>query len=112
MLPILRITSGSYSDDPEVHYKYIEAAAKTAQFKEVERMTRESNFYPAERTKSFLMEAKLQDARPLINVCDRHDFVADLTHYLYVNNMLRFIEGYVQKVNPLQQICGCVLMLL
>lgn len=89
------------SEDPEVHYKYIEAAAKTGQFKEVERITRESNFYPAERTKSFLMEVKLQDARPLINVCDRNDFVADLTHYLYVNNMLRFIEGYVQKVsNP------------
>lgn len=48
------------------------------------------------------MEAKLQDARPLINVCDRHDFVPDLIHYLYVNNMLRFIEGYVQKVNPIQ----------
>lgn len=44
------------------------------------------------------MEAKLQDARPLINVCDRNEFVADLTHYLYVNNMLRFIEGYIQKV--------------
>lgn len=38
--------------------------------------------------------------RPLINVCDRHDMVADLTQYLYSNNMLRYIEGYVQKVNP------------
>ena len=44
------------------------------------------------------MEAKLPDARPLINVCDRFGFVADLTHYLYSNNMLRYIEGYVQKV--------------
>lgn len=26
--------------------------------------------------------------------------VADLTQYLYSNNMLRYIEGYVQKVNP------------
>ena len=26
--------------------------------------------------------------------------VTDLTHYLYSNNMLRYIEGYVQKVNP------------
>ncbi|KAF9598321.1 hypothetical protein IFM89_026610 [Coptis chinensis] len=25
---------------------------------------------------------------------------ADLTHYLYSNNMLQYIEGYVQKVNP------------
>ena len=38
--------------------------------------------------------------RPLINVCDRFDMVGDLTHYLYTNNMLRYIEGYVQKVSP------------
>lgn len=61
-------------------------------------MTRESNFYDPEKTKNFLMEAKLPDARPLINVCDRFGFVPDLTHYLYSNNMLRYIEGYVQKV--------------
>ena len=47
----------------QVHYKYIEAAAKTGQVKEVERVTRESNFYPPERTKVFLMDAKLPDAR-------------------------------------------------
>lgn len=61
------------SEDPEEHYKYIEAAARTGQIKEVERATRESNFYPPERVKAFLMEAKLPDARPLINVCDRCD---------------------------------------
>ncbi len=33
-------------------------------------------------------------------MCDRYDMVGDLTHYLYTNNMLRYIEGYVQKVNP------------
>lgn len=87
-----------YSEDPDIHFKYIEAAAKTGQIKEVERVTRESNFYDAEKTKNFLMEAKLPDARPLINVCDRFGFVPDLTHYLYSNNMLRYIEGYVQKV--------------
>ncbi len=47
----------------QVHYKYIEAAAKTQQIKEVERVTRESNFYPPERTRDFLMDAKLPDAR-------------------------------------------------
>ncbi|KAK2982510.1 hypothetical protein RJ640_026353 [Escallonia rubra] len=62
---------GSYlssSEDPDIHFKYIEAAAKTGQIKEVERVTRESNFYDAEKTKNFLMEVKLPDARPLINV--------------------------------------------
>ncbi|KAL5647944.1 hypothetical protein ACJX0J_042299, partial [Zea mays] len=92
---------GSYlssSEDPDIHFKYIEAAARTRQIKEVERLTRESNFYDAEKTKNFLMEAKLHDAHPLINVCDRFGFMPDLTHYLYINNMLRYIEGYVQKV--------------
>mmetsp|Transcript_22621 Transcript_22621/g.70241 ORF Transcript_22621/g.70241 Transcript_22621/m.70241 type:complete len:1205 (+) Transcript_22621:68-3682(+) len=90
----------AFSEDPDVHFKYIEAAAKTGQIKEVERVTRESSVYDPERTKMFLMEAKLPDARPLINVCDRFEFVPDLTHYLFTNNMLRYIEGYVQKVNP------------
>eukprot|EP00211_Chloroparvula_japonica_P000498 CAMPEP_0119134882 /NCGR_PEP_ID=MMETSP1310-20130426/18147_1 /TAXON_ID=464262 /ORGANISM="Genus nov. species nov., Strain RCC2339" /LENGTH=1640 /DNA_ID=CAMNT_0007125725 /DNA_START=25 /DNA_END=4944 /DNA_ORIENTATION=+ len=88
------------SEDPEVHFKYLEAAASTGQLKEVERITRESNFYDPQKAKQFLMEAKLQDSRPLINVCDRHGFVGDLTHYLYNNQMLRFIEAYVQKVAP------------
>ncbi|THU69571.1 hypothetical protein C4D60_Mb08t15820 [Musa balbisiana] len=56
------------TEDPDIHLKYIEAAAKTGQLKEVERVTRESNFYDPEKTKNFLMETKLPDARPLINV--------------------------------------------
>lgn len=85
----------AFSEDPEVHFKYIEASAKTGQIKEVERITRESNFYDPERAKVFLMEAKLPDARPLINVCDRFNFVHDLTLYLVNNQMLRYIEGCV-----------------
>lgn len=90
----------AFSEDKDVHYKYIEAAAKTGQIKEVERVTRESNNFEPEPVKQFLMEAKLPDARPLINVCDRYGFVHDLTTYLYDNSMLRYIEGYCQKVNP------------
>ncbi|PSC73488.1 clathrin heavy chain [Micractinium conductrix] len=101
----------AFSENPEVHYKYIEAAAKTGQLKEVERATRESNFYPPDRVKTFLMEANLPDARPLINVCDRFDMVQDLTLYLYQKNMYRYIEGYVQKVNPQKapQVVGALL---
>ena len=88
------------SENKEVHFRYIEAASKVQQIKEVERVTRESNFYDPERVKLFLMEAKLPDARPLINVCDRFKFISDLTTFLYNSNMLRYIEGYVQKVNP------------
>ncbi|PNJ05856.1 CLTCL1 isoform 9 [Pongo abelii] len=45
-------------------------------------------------------EAKLTDQLPLIIVCDRFGFVHDLVLYLYRNNLQRYIEIYVQKVNP------------
>nr|CAG4651561.1 EOG090X0064 [Triops cancriformis] len=90
----------NFSQDPEVHFKYIQAACKTGQIKEVERICRESHCYNAERVKNFLKEAKLTDQLPLIIVCDRFDFVHDLVLYLYRNNLQKYIEIYVQKVNP------------
>lgn len=88
----------NFSQDPEVHFKYIQAACKTGQIKEVERICRESNCYNAERVKNFLKEAKLTDQLPLIIVCDRFDFVHDLVLYLYRNSLQKYIEIYVQKV--------------
>ena len=80
-----------------------QAACKTGQIKEVERICRESNCYNPERVKNFLKEAKLTDQLPLIIVCDRFDFVHDLVLYLYRNNLQKYIEIYVQKVRPLQK---------
>jgi clathrin heavy chain len=42
----------------------------------------------------------LSDQIPLIIVCDRFEFVEDLTHYLFKNNMMKYIEIYISKVNP------------
>ena len=33
-------------------------------------------------------------------MCDRFDFVRDLVIYLYKNDQRKYIEIYVQKVNP------------
>ncbi|KAI8566827.1 hypothetical protein RHMOL_Rhmol02G0072500 [Rhododendron molle] len=98
----------SSSKDPEIHFKYIKAATKAGQIEEVERVTRESNFYDPMKTKNFLMNAKLCNARPLMNVCDRFGFVPDLTHYLYSNNMLSDIEDYVQKVRVLSWVLDSI----
>lgn len=49
----------NFSQEPEVHFKYIQAACKTGQIKEVERICRESNCYDPERVKNFL-KVKLQ----------------------------------------------------
>ncbi|CAG8762321.1 8958_t:CDS:2, partial [Acaulospora morrowiae] len=88
------------STDPDVHFKYIQAAVKIGQIKEVERICRESQFYDPEKVKNFLKEVKLSDQLPLIIVCDRFDFVHDLVLYLYQQNLTKYIEVYVQKVNP------------
>lgn len=89
----------STSVEPEVHFKYIQAAYKTGQFKEIERVVRENDHYDPEKVKNFLKEVKLPDQIPLIIVCDRFGFVDDLITYLYQNNLTKFIEIYVQKVN-------------
>lgn len=88
------------TQDPDVVYKYIEAAAKTNQVKEIERVVRDNNVYNGEKVKNFLKEVKLDDQLPLIIVCDRFNFVHDLILYLYKNQYFKFIEVYVQQVNP------------
>lgn len=45
-----------------------------------------------QQVKKFLMDAKLPDPRPLIHVCDRHDFIEEMTGYLYKSNLQKYIE--------------------
>jgi len=89
----------STSQDPTVHFKYIQAASRCGNMQEVERACRESTFYEPVVVKDFLKEAKLPDPRPLIYVCDLHGFVDELTQYLYSNSLMKYIEVYVVKVN-------------
>eukprot|EP00303_Exanthemachrysis_gayraliae_P005622 CAMPEP_0206005570 /NCGR_PEP_ID=MMETSP1464-20131121/4652_1 /ASSEMBLY_ACC=CAM_ASM_001124 /TAXON_ID=119497 /ORGANISM="Exanthemachrysis gayraliae, Strain RCC1523" /LENGTH=1697 /DNA_ID=CAMNT_0053379013 /DNA_START=54 /DNA_END=5144 /DNA_ORIENTATION=+ len=99
------------TEDPAVHFKYIEAATKVGNYQEVERVTRENTHYDPVQVKDFLKEARLPDQRPLINVCDRYDMVDELTQYLYANNMTKYIELYVTKVNPMKtpEVAGALL---
>jgi clathrin heavy chain len=89
----------SSSTDPHVHFTYIQAASQLGHIQEVERVCRESTVYDPVQVKDFLKEAKLQDPRPLIYVCDLHNYVAELAEYLYKNSLLKYIEVYVTKVN-------------
>lgn len=90
----------NFSEDAFVHFKYIQSSCMLGQFKEAERVCRDSNVYVPEEVKDYLMGAKLPDPRPLIHVCDRFDFVDELTEYLYLNSLLQYIEVYVTKVSP------------
>jgi len=92
----------STSTDPEVHFKYIQAASRCGNMQEVERVCRESSAYDPVKVKEFLKDAKLPDPRPLIYVCDLHNYVDELTEYLYKNSLMKYIEVYVVKVNPVK----------
>jgi clathrin heavy chain len=74
-----------HTEDPDIYFKYIEACARLGNFKEVERVIKETSNYDPEKVKDFLKDAKLPDPRPLIYLCDKHNFIEELTRYLYTN---------------------------
>eukprot|EP01013_Petalomonas_cantuscygni_P037898 TRINITY_DN68827_c0_g1_i1.p1 TRINITY_DN68827_c0_g1~~TRINITY_DN68827_c0_g1_i1.p1 ORF type:complete len:1710 (+),score=593.72 TRINITY_DN68827_c0_g1_i1:183-5312(+) len=90
------------SRDPECHYRYIEACVRLQNFQEVERMTRESDFYDPERVKSLLKEHRLPDLWPFVNVCDKHDRIGEMVRHLRDVGKDKYIEAYVQKRAPLR----------
>ena len=86
--------------DKEIHYKYIEAAAKCNQLREIERIiTEKKDCYEPVKVKDLLKELKLGDPKPLIFLCDIHGYIEELTKYLYKHNFNKFIEIYLFKVN-------------
>ena len=87
------------TDDPDIYFKYIEACARLGNFKEVERVIKETTFYNPEKVRDFLKEGKFSDPRPLIYLCDMHGYIEDLTRYLYTTKQLKCIEIYLFKVN-------------
>lgn len=92
----------SLTDVAEVHNRFIKVAVELQQFQDAERVTRESNYYDPQMIKKFLKDARPRDPRPLINVCDRFGFVDELVEYFVKHNQVKFVEGYVQRINPLQ----------
>lgn len=95
----------NFTEDAEVYFKYIEAAAKLNQSKEVERVIRETKFYDPVKVKDFLKDIKLPDPRPLIYLCDIHGFAEELTRYLYKSGLNKYIEVYLVKLNPKASPC-------
>ena len=88
------------STDGKVQLKFIEAATKMGQFKEVERMCREGNAFDPKEVEAFLIESNLPDPLALINLCNRFDMIEDMTQYLYEQHLTKYIEVFVQKVAP------------
>jgi clathrin heavy chain len=88
-----------HTEDQEIYFKYIETCTRLSNFKEVERVIRETQFYDPVRVRDFLKNAKVADPRPLIYLCDMHGYIDDLTKYLYQTKQLKCIEIFLFKVN-------------
>ena len=74
-----------------MHFCSLQVRREPNFFLEVERVCRDSTSYDPERVKAFLLEINLPEPRPLIHVCDRFDFIEDMTDYLYPD-MLKYIQ--------------------
>lgn len=79
-----------FASDKDLILKYIEAGSKLGFVKEVETAVRDYEYDPV-AVREFLKEIRLDNQLPLIRVCDKHGFVADLAHYLYRNNMTQVL---------------------
>lgn len=88
-----------HTDDPDIYFKYIESCSRLGNFKEVERVIKETQNYDPLKVRDFLMDGKFQDPRPLIYLCDKHQYTEDLTKYLYTTNQVKCIEIYLFRIN-------------
>ena len=98
------------TNDHEIYYKYIEAAAKVGQLEALQNVIKnKSDCYDPIKVKDLLIELKLQDPKPIIFLCDAHNQIEDLTKYLYKNNFQKFIEVYLFRVSKNPQAPAIVL---
>lgn len=103
----LYIFLGSFinnTTNSNIVYKYIETAIRIGPttIKEIERICREHEYYDPIQIKRFLLEQPItiKDPRPQIHVCLRYNYIEEQITFLYNNNLIQFIEAFVQKKAP------------
>ncbi|GCA62156.1 clathrin, heavy chain [Kipferlia bialata] len=88
------------SEEPEVHYRYLEACSYTGNTRELERICRESQFLEGDRARDFLLDASLPDLAPLTIVCDRFGYVAELVQHLLRTHQNKAVHSYCTRFSP------------
>jgi clathrin heavy chain len=84
----------------QLTHKYLELAVKLSRASAVSQVVRENNAYEPVYVRKLLEQAKLTDALPYLILCDRFDFVKELTVYLYEQELSRHLELYTTRINP------------
>ena len=88
------------TDSKDVVFKYVESCVKLDQRNEAVRVCQENNYYDPKQMKDYLIKINFKDPRALIHVCDRFDFVDELTRHFYGQNQQAVLEIYLTKMNP------------
>jgi len=88
--------------EPEAHSRFIELAVDRKDWAAAERVTRMSEHYDPVRIRDYIIAAKATDPRPLVNVCDRFDFIPQLVSHLVKTGQRKFVDAFVSRVNPLR----------
>jgi clathrin heavy chain len=87
-------------NDPEIMFKYISAGVITGNFDEVVRVVKDCDNYDPAKVLQFFLEKKLVNPKPLVILCDKHDYIEKLTNYLHKNKLHKFLENYVFYLRP------------
>ena len=87
-------------EDPNIHFRYIEAACELGHWEEVERLCKESQHLPVERLRDYFMQQDFPNRTPLLVLCNRFEFIEDLTKFLYKKGCTLELETYVQSLDP------------
>lgn len=87
-------------NDPDIMFKYICAGVISNNWPEVERVIKEYDNYDPAKVLEFFLEKKLINQKPLIILCDKYDYIEQLTVYLYKNKLHRILENYLLQFRP------------
>lgn len=98
--------------DAKVYHKYLQACVRCNQLGELEKVIQNcEGYYDAEKVLELLLNSKLADPKALIVLCDKNNYIKEMTRYLWDNNFNTYIEIYVIRVNPQNSglVLGCLM---
>lgn len=89
------------SKDSKIYHKYIEACVKCGNLAEAEKVIQNcTGLYDPEKVLELLLSSKLSDPKCLVVLCDKNNYIKEMTRYLWENGFTIYIEMYVLQVNP------------
>lgn len=89
------------TQDSKMYHKYLEACVKCNNLAEAEKVIQNcSGKFDPEKVLELLLQSKLSDPKCLVVLCDKNNYMKEMTRYLWENSFSVYIEMYILRVNP------------